>query len=180
MDATAGNAPKSAVRVAVLTLSDTRTAADDAAGKLLRDLLGEAGFRVVHHAILREDGTSLREAVTSLVAGGDVDAVVTTGGTGIAPRDRTIETLVPMFERTLDGFGETFRRLSWDEIGPRAILSRATAGVLGEVFVVALPGSTNAVRLGVATLVVPILGHAVDLLHGRTHHDGPHRKDVAR
>jgi molybdenum cofactor biosynthesis protein B len=82
----------------------------------------------------------------------------------------TYEALAPLFDKTLDGFGEAFRRLSWDEIGPRAVLSRATAGVVGQGLVFVLPGSTNAARLGARALVAPILGHAVDLLHGRTGH----------
>mgnify|MGYP003378695839 CR=1 FL=1 len=91
-----------------------------------------------------------------------------TGGTGIASRDTTYEAISGLFDKTLDGFGEAFRRLSWDEIGPRAILSRATAGVVGKTVVFALPGSTNAVRLGTRALVTQVLGHAVAIARGET------------
>jgi molybdenum cofactor biosynthesis protein B len=156
-----------------LTLSDTRTAQDDEGGRVLGELLRAAGFEVVSHAILREEPDALREAITALCGRDDVDAVVLTGGTGIAPRDRTLEALAPMFEKTLDGFGEAFRRLSWDQIGPRAILSRAAAGVIGGRVVAALPGSVAAVRLGVEQILAPTLAHAVAIASGRGgHHHG--------
>ncbi len=158
-------------RVATLTLSDTRTPADDEGGRLLGDLLRAAGFEVASHAIVREDDASIRAAVEERCAS-DVDAVVLTGGTGVAPRDRTIEVLSPMFEKTLDGFGEAFRRLSWDEVGPRSILSRAAAGVIRGKVVAALPGSVKAVRLGVERVLAPVLGHAIDLAAGRSGHHG--------
>lgn len=104
------------------------------------------------------------------VAQGRADAIVLTGGTGIAPRDVSYEALAALFDKQLDGFGEAFRRLSWDEIGPRAILSRATAGTIGTCIVFLLPGSQKAVRLGARQLIAPILEHAVDLLNGRTKH----------
>jgi molybdenum cofactor biosynthesis protein B len=100
----------------------------------------------------------------------DIDAIVLTGGTGIAPRDRTIEVLEPLFEKTIPGFGEAFRRLSWDEIGANAILSRAVAGVVDGRVVIALPGSVSAVRLAVEKIIVPTLAHAVDLASGRHRH----------
>jgi molybdenum cofactor biosynthesis protein B len=161
---------KRPVRIATLTLSDTRTPADDEGGRLLGELLRAAGFEVASHAIVREDDASIRAAVAERCAA-EVDAVVLTGGTGIAPRDRTIEVLTPLFDKTLDGFGEAFRRLSWDQIGPNAILSRAAAGVVGGRVVAALPGSLKAVRLGVEQLLAPTLAHAVDLASGR---GGPH------
>lgn len=165
---------QSPIRIATLTLSDTRTPADDEGGRLLGELLAAAGFAVVSHAIVREDDASIRAAVEERCAA-EVDAVVLTGGTGVAPRDRTIEVLAPLFDKTLDGFGEAFRRLSWDQIGPRAILSRAAAGVIRGRIVAALPGSLKAVRLGVEQLLVPTLAHAVDLAAGRTGHHHGHR-----
>jgi molybdopterin adenylyltransferase len=160
----------SALSIATLTLSDTRTLDDDEGGRLLGELLREAGFHVRSHAVVREDPSDIRAAVLARCEDADVSAVVITGGTGIAPRDRTIEALAPLFDKTLDGFGEAFRRLSWDEIGPRAILSRATAGVIRGHVVVALPGSLSAVRLGVTALIAPTLAHAVDLASGRGGH----------
>ena len=165
----------SPIRIATLTLSDTRTLADDEGGRLLGELLGAAGFNVVSHAIVREDDGAIHAAVVERCAS-DVGAVVLTGGTGIAPRDRTIEVLTPLFEKTLDGFGEAFRRLSWDEVGPRSILSRATAGVVRGRVVAALPGSLKAVRLGVEKLLAPTLAHAVELAAGLGgHHRGEGR-----
>jgi len=129
------------VRIATLTLSDTRTPDDDEGGRTLGELLRASGFEVVSHAILREETAILRAAVEQICYGRAADALILTGGTGIAPRDRTIETIAPLFDKTQDGFGEAFRRLSWDQIGPNAILSRAVAGVVRGVVVAALPGS---------------------------------------
>ncbi len=162
-------------RIATLTLSDTRTPEDDEGGKLLGDLLRAAGFTVVSHAIVREDLDGIQEAVKALVTEGRAEAVVLTGGTGIAPRDRTIEAVAPLLDKTLDGFGEAFRRLSWDQIGPRGILSRAVAGVHRGVVIIALPGSPKAVQLGVEALIAPTLAHAVALASGRGGHHGHDR-----
>jgi molybdenum cofactor biosynthesis protein B len=171
----------SPVRIATLTLSDTRTPEDDEGGRLLGELLRAAGFEVRSHAIVREEPAAVRAAVLACCDDEAVSAVVITGGTGIAPRDGTIEVLAPLFDKTLDGFGEAFRRLSWDEIGPRAILSRATAGVVRGRVVVALPGSLAAVRLGVTALIAPTLAHAVELASGRGgHHGHGHAKDHAK
>lgn len=154
------------MRIITVTVSDTRTEADDTSGKALREEL--AAFEIVRHVIVPDEPDRIVALVNEAFA--EADAVVLTGGTGIAPRDRTYEALTNMFEKTLDGFGEAFRRLSWDQIGPRAILSRATAGVVGTRLVFSLPGSEKAVRLGAKELIAPILGHAVDLVNGRTKH----------
>ncbi len=151
-------------RVATLTVSDTRTEADDTSGQTLRALLEGAGFALGAHAIVRDDIDAIRGAVRAAIDRGDVDAVIATGGTGIAPRDQTFEAVAPMLDKTLDGFVEAFRRLSWDEIGPRSILSRALAGTSGRAVVIALPGSTAAVRLAVTKIIAPVLPHAVALL----------------
>lgn len=167
--------------IATITLSDTRTAEDDEGGRTLRELLAHAGFTLAEHAIVREEGALIDQAVRQAIGRGDVDAVILTGGTGIAPRDRTIEAITPLLDKTLDGFGEAFRRLSFDQIGPRAILSRAIAGVSAEVVVIALPGSVKAVRLAVESLIAPTLGHAVDLAHGKTkHHHDRSREDATK
>src|SRR5205085_10408223 len=134
-----------------------RTEADDTSGKALREEL--AAFDILRHDIVPDEP----ELIVSLIRGAGVDAVVLTGGTGIAPRDRTYEAVSAVFDKTLDGFGEAFRRLSWEQIGPRAILSRATAGVVGTKIVFSLPGSEKAVRLGAKELIAPVLAHAVDL-----------------
>ncbi|MBK9263978.1 MAG: molybdenum cofactor biosynthesis protein MoaB [Polyangiaceae bacterium] len=155
------------LRIATFTLSDTRTRVDDVGGRLLREKLEAAGFAIALHDILREDSDSLRETIHHTCDSNVADAIILTGGTGIAPRDRTIEVLEPMFSKTIDGFGEAFRRLSWDAIGPRAILSRATAGIIRGHVVVALPGSPQAVELAIDTLIAPMLHHAVALASGR-------------
>ena len=166
-------APRRAPRVVTVTVSDTRTAADDASGRALAEEL--AAFTLVRHVIVPDEPERIAALVRAVVDAGEADAVVLSGGTGIAPRDRTFEAVEALFDKQLDGFGEAFRRLSWDEIGPRAILSRATAGTVGTCLVVSLPGSEKAARLGARALVAPVLAHAVDLLHGRTHH-GPRKE----
>lgn len=164
--------PPLSVRLATVTLSDTRTIEDDVSGRLLGELCEAAGFTVVSHEVVREDPEAVRATLERLLAAPGLDAIVTTGGTGIAPRDRTIEAIAPLLEKTVEGFGEAFRRLSWDEIGPRGMLSRATMGVAAGRVVVALPGSPSAVRLGVTQLLAPVLAHAVGLASGRaTKHD---------
>jgi molybdenum cofactor biosynthesis protein B len=155
-------------RVITVTVSDTRTSADDASGRALAEELG--AFTLVRHEIIPDEPERIASLVRAVSAAGEADAIVLTGGTGIAPRDRTYEALEGLFDKTLDGFGEAFRRLSWDEIGPRAILSRAIAGTFGAVLVFALPGSEKGARLGARALVAPVLAHAVDLVHGRAKH----------
>jgi molybdenum cofactor biosynthesis protein B len=154
------------IRVATFTLSDTRTVENDEGGRLLGELLRAARFNVVSHSIVREDPDALREAVIHTISLNLSDAIVTTGGTGVTPRDRTIDTLAPMMQKNVEGFGEAFRRLSWEEVGPNAILSRAAMGVIRNRVVIALPGSVNAVRLGTEKLIVPTLAHAVALANG--------------
>lgn len=159
-------------RIVTVTVSDTRTEKDDRSGQALRDEL--AAFTLVRHVILPDEPARIVELVRHVVDTREADAVVLSGGTGIAPRDRTFEAVSQLFDKGLDGFGEAFRRLSWDEIGPRAILSRAAAGTVGECLVFSLPGSEKAVRLGAKALIAPVLAHAVDLLHGRTSHGHDH------
>jgi molybdenum cofactor biosynthesis protein B len=159
-------------RVWTLTFSDTRTPEDDEGGQLLGQLLAASGHPLVAHRIAREDEASVAAALDEALAAPGVQAIVCTGGTGIAPRDIAIELIERRLERALPGFGEAFRRLSWEQVGPRSVLSRATAGTARGRLLVALPGSLKAVRLGVDALLVPILDHAVDLLEGRTGHGG--------
>lgn len=158
------------VRILTVTVSDTRTLADDRAGKALAEEL--AGFQLVDHLILKDEPKTIAALVAQTRDDDTADAIVFTGGTGIAPRDQTYEALESLFDKRLDGFGEAFRRLSWDEIGPKAILSRAVAGTVGRLLVFALPGSEKGARLGARALVAPVVAHAVDLVHGRTHHHG--------
>jgi molybdenum cofactor biosynthesis protein B len=161
--------PERRVRVAAITISDTRTEAGDEGGACLRARLEAAGFVVSMRAIVRDEPDEVRSIIARVCNEDLADAVVTTGGTGIAPRDRTYEAMSDLLDKKLDGFGETFRRLSWDEIGPRAVLSRALAGVHRGRVLVALPGSPKAVALAVDRILAPILPHATALARGERH-----------
>jgi molybdenum cofactor biosynthesis protein B len=156
--------PPSKIRVALVTASDSRTPATNEGGRLLRRLVEEAGFTVVDELLLVEDPPVLRDRVASLARPEIVDAVLITGGTGIAPRDRTPEAIDPLYERRLPGFGELFRMLSFQEIGSAAMLSRAEAGLVGGVLVFLLPGSPAAIELAVRKLIAPELAHLVGQL----------------
>lgn len=147
----------------VITSSDTRNAKTDKSGALIRDALEGAGHTIVGHVVVQDDPVALRGALEQAAQGG-ARAVIITGGTGIARRDQVVETLRPLLEKELPGFGELFRALSFQEIGSAAMLSRAVAGTMNGMIVFALPGSSNAVRLGMEKLILPELGHAVRLL----------------
>ena len=151
------------VTCAVLTVSDTRTLETDTSGALLRQRLTEAGHTVARYEIVRDDAAAIRSTLETWAD--DVEVVVTTGGTGIARRDTTVEVAEAMIVKALPGFGELFRMLSFEEIGPGAMLSRATAGVYGgagrETLLFCCPGSQNAVRLAADRLIVPELRHLV-------------------
>jgi molybdenum cofactor biosynthesis protein B len=149
------------VRVALLTISDTRTSETDTGGDTADQILREAGHAVVDRRIVRDEVAGIRTSLVDLLANPEVDAVVTTGGTGISGRDTTYEVVDRMIEKKLDGFGEIFRMLSYEEIGAAAIMSRAIAGAIGTKFIASLPGSRNAVRLAVEKLLVPELAHVV-------------------
>jgi len=165
------NTAANLVRVAAITVSDSRTAATDEGGARLRERLEAHGFVVSFAALVRDEPNEMVACVQRICSEDLADAVVFTGGTGIAPRDQTYEALAPLIEKHLDGFGEAFRRLSWDEIGPKAILSRALAGTHQSRLIVALPGSPKAVVLGVDRVLAPVLTHAVGLLRtSKGHH----------
>ncbi len=158
------------VRVAILTISDTRTPETDTGGDTVDELLRDAGHEVLERSIVRDEASSIRTELEGLLVRSDVDAVITTGGTGISARDTTYEVVESMLKKKLDGFGEIFRMLSYEEIGAAAILSRALAGAVGTKFIACLPGSRNAVRLAVDKLLVPELAHVVFEL--RKHQEG--------
>ena len=144
---------------ALLTVSDSRRAADDRSGAVARALVEGAGHRVVAATIVPDEIGSIRDRVADWLADPGCDVILVTGGTGAAPRDRTPEALVPLLERELPGFGELFRALSFAEVGPAAMLSRATAGVARGRALFLLPGSPAAVELALARLVLPEIGH---------------------
>ena len=147
------------VRCAVITVSDTRAHETDVSGRAIVELLEDAGHVVAKRQILRDEPMDVRDAVLANVA--DVDAIITTGGTGITSRDSTYEAVASIFEKHLDGFGELFRMLSYEEIGSAAMMTRATAGVARGTAIFLLPGSEHAVRLGMTKLILPELGHVV-------------------
>jgi molybdopterin adenylyltransferase len=131
---------------AVLTVSDTRTTADDKSGDLLAQQIGAGGHRLAARNLVRDDIYQIRAVVSGWIADPAIDAVLTTGGTGFTGRDSTPEALLPLFDKTIIGFGELFRQVSYEEIGASTIQSRAVAGIANATLVFALPGSSNAVR----------------------------------
>jgi molybdenum cofactor biosynthesis protein B len=151
------------VGCAVLTVSDTRTPETDGSGRRACELIAGAGHRVEAYAVLPDDPVRVRAHVEELLGDGH-ELIVTSGGTGIAPRDTTYEAVASLLEKRLDGFGELFRWLSYEQIGSAAMLSRAVAGVARGSVVVVLPGSTAAVELALERLVLPELGHMVSLV----------------
>lgn len=155
------------VRVAVLTISDTRTPDTDRSGARLRELLAADGHEVAAYEIRRDEPAHIRALVEQWCASGAIDVVLTNGGTGIGPRDGTYEALAGLIERPLPGFGELFRMLSWSEVGPAAMLSRACAGVHGRTLIFSMPGSTNAVEVAATKLILPELAHLVLEMKGR-------------
>ena len=143
----------------MLTISDTRTETTDKSGDVIVGLLATAGHWIVGRAVVKDDPDAVRHALQAQRHGADV--AITTGGTGITSRDSTYEAISGLFDKRLDGFGELFRMLSYGEIGPAAMLTRACAGTMGRMAVFVLPGSEHAVRLAMTKLVVPELGHVV-------------------
>lgn len=151
------------VSVAVLTVSSSRSLEDDASGDWLVDAFEDAGHEVAVRELVGDEFETVQATVDRLVRRGDTDAVITTGGTGVTPDDVTPEAVAPLFEKTLPGFGELFRRRSYEEVGTRTVGSRATAGIADGTVVCCLPGSENAVRLGAEAILLPELGHLTGL-----------------
>ena len=149
------------VRVFVLTVSDTRTADNDTSGLAIRSLLDAAGHHIAGRAIAKDDPGHVAELVRQQAANAGVDAIITTGGTGLTSRDSTFEAIDALLTKRLPGFGELFRMLSYEDIGSAAMMSRASAGTIGRVVVISLPGSEKAVRLAMDKLVIPELTHLV-------------------
>lgn len=149
------------IRCYVITVSDTRTEETDTGGRAVVEILTAAGHTVIAKRIVRDEPEEVAALVRLQAATDHVDVIITTGGTGITRRDSTFEAIDGLLEKKLPGFGELFRMLSFQEIGPAAMLSRACAGTCRGKVVVALPGSENAVRLAMTRLLVPELGHLV-------------------
>lgn len=149
------------IQVAILTVSDTRTKADDHAGQRIQSLLQEAAFEVVDYQLTKDEPLDIARHVKNWCSDPTINTIIVTGGTGFTPRDQTYDTILPLFEKEMMGFGELFRMLSYEEIGPKAMFSRATAGSLQQTAIYVLPGSTNAVTLAMTKLIVPTVQHFV-------------------
>ncbi|MBD2003011.1 MULTISPECIES: MogA/MoaB family molybdenum cofactor biosynthesis protein [Cyanophyceae] len=150
------------VTCAVITVSDTRSPETDTSGQLIKQLLQNAGHAIGEYALLKDEPTQIRALLATLGQRPDLDALIFNGGTGIAPRDTTYDALEKELSKTLPGFGELFRFLSYQEIGSRAIASRAVAGVYQSKLVFSVPGSSNAVKLAIEKLIIPELVHLVN------------------
>ena len=150
-----------AVRCAVITVSDSRTLETDTGGQTVIVHLTSAGHTVSHREIIPDDPERMRPLLESLRERDDLDAILMTGGTGVTSRDQTFETVSALLDKPLPGYGEVFRMLSYQDIGPAAILSRATGGLIGRKVLLTMPGSPAAVRLAMEKIIVPELPHLV-------------------
>ncbi|HLX05540.1 MAG TPA: MogA/MoaB family molybdenum cofactor biosynthesis protein [Candidatus Binatus sp.] len=150
------------LKVGVITASDTRTPETDESGKVIRTLLQDAGHQVAYYEIMPDDSEKISAAIVSNLE--NLDAIIVNGGTGISARDGTTEVVKSLLDKELEGFGELFRMLSFNEIGAAAMMSRAIAGVRHGKFIAALPGSPDACRLAMEKLLIPQLGHITYLL----------------
>jgi molybdenum cofactor biosynthesis protein B len=148
----------------VLTVSDSRTGDTDSSGRAIREFVEHAGHLVTGYAIVRDEPALVTASVTQWLTDAQTRVIITTGGTGLTARDGTFEAVDALFEKRLDGFGELFRMLSFDEIGAAAMMSRATAGTVGAKAIFVLPGSEHAVRLAMSRLIIPELGHIAQQL----------------
>lgn len=156
------------VRCAVVTVSDSRTEADDASGALIEELLRSAGHAAVSRRIVKDSRAEISRCVQVEAERSDVQVVIVTGGTGVAARDVTVEAVEPLYFKRLPGFGELFRSFSADEVGAASALSRASAGLITGAVVYLLPGSPKAVRLAMEKLICPVLGHVTGLTNTST------------
>ncbi|KTG27734.1 MogA/MoaB family molybdenum cofactor biosynthesis protein [Haloferax profundi] len=148
---------------AVITVSSTRSVESDPAGDAIEEILHDAGHSLSVRRVVDDDFDAIQTAVARMADRGDVDATITTGGTGVTPDDQTVEAVEQLFEKTLPGFGELFRRLSYDEIGTRVVGTRATAGIVDGMPAFCLPGSENAARLGTSEIIVAEAPHVTGL-----------------
>jgi molybdenum cofactor biosynthesis protein B len=149
------------LQIAVLTISDTRSLANDFSGDLIVELAQNAGHQIIDRAIVLDEPAQIRSRLQAYRDNPEIHAVLVTGGTGISPRDQTFETVTALLTKTLPGFGELFRMLSYAEIGPASILSRAVGGLMGRSVVLVMPGSRAAVELAMTRIILPELPHLV-------------------
>ena len=149
------------VSCAVITISDNRTEVDDESGELIKQRLGQNGHQVVAYSTVRNDAGAIKGKIDELLRREGLQVIITSGGTGVSHRDITVETIFPMLEKRLDGFGELFRFLSYQEIGAASMMSRAVAGVVGGKVILCMPGSLGAVTLAMDKIILPEIGHMV-------------------
>ena len=154
-----------ALGFAIVTLSDTRDESTDKSGQAIREMIEQQGHQVVQYAVVKDDRELVEAELQRALNNLDVAIIVTNGGTGISLRDSAFEAIAGRLDKTLDGFGELFRMLSYEEIGAAAMLSRAVGGIANGKVVFSLPGSTKAVRLGMEKLILPQAGHLYHELH---------------
>jgi molybdenum cofactor biosynthesis protein B len=152
------------VSCSVLTVSDSRTVDTDTSGRAIRQMLEDAGHVITGHSIVKDEPEQVTSYVRAKLADANTQVIITTGGTGVTARDGTYDAVDAMLEKRLDGFGELFRMLSFQEIGAAAMLSRATAGTVERTAIFVLPGSEHAVRLAMSRLILPELGHLAQQL----------------
>ena len=152
------------VNCAVITVSDTHSRETDKSGQIIQKLLEDSNHQIVAYKIVKDEPTAIKVQIVNLAADPQIDVLIFNGGTGIAPRNTTYDAISSLLEKTLPGFGELFRFLIYQDIGSRAIASRATAGVYRSKLIFSLPGSTNAVKLAISELILPELTHLVTQL----------------
>lgn len=152
---------KVSIRVGVITVSDTRTLETDTSGQLIEQIALLASHQVAWRQIVHDEPSEIQGAIARAQSDPSIQALLMTGGTGISPRDQTVETLERLFTRHIPGYGELFRWLSYQEIGPACILSRATGGLIGPLVVLLMPGSKAAVKLAMEQIIIPELPHLV-------------------
>lgn len=149
------------IGICLLTISDSRELKNDESGDYLENTLADNHYEIINREIVREDTDRLKRRFQTWIDSNESDVVISTGGTGISSRDRTLDVINDMLDKTLPGFGELFRQLSYEEVGAYTVMSRATAGRADDTLIIALPGSTNAVKLALNEIILEILPHMV-------------------
>jgi len=152
---------------AVITVSDTRTVETDKSGQLIQKLLKQVGHEISNYVIVKDEPKHIHSLLSKLDIDSNIQIIIFSGGTGIAPRDTTYDVVNSWLDKPIPGFGEIFRYLSYQEIGSRAISSRAIAGVKNQKLIFSLPGSSNAVKLAVSQLILPEVNHLLKQVQGR-------------
>jgi molybdenum cofactor biosynthesis protein B len=146
---------------AVLVTSDSRTEETDESGKLIKQRLTDSGHKVVYYTILKNNAQTIKNKITELIKQNEVQVIITSGGTGLSHRDVTVDTIQPMLEKKLDGFGELFRNLTYQELGTASIMSRAIAGVINGKVIICFPGSLGAATLAMDKIILSEIGHMI-------------------